>query len=279
VRHKSLLIFVTTVVLALLLFLALERGFSPSFKACINHEGQKTAEVPDSGLSAMVDSYVHCSWAAINDNQGGITALATLAIAAFTATLWFATNQQAELTKEAFIADKRAFVFATGFTSIWEEDKATSLYNWRFKPTLRNSGETPTKTLQMYVACEVRNTSLPPGYAFTPQEQYIASGMMPPKFDLQGGQAPQFPGAAVTPQDIVDAQAGRKFIYLWGWIKYRDVFPKTPQHTTRYCWAILPTGDPMTFVPNTPGQPPAPGTLSFHSIHLPDGNSIDDANS
>ena len=224
-QHRSFLIFATTVVSLLLLFVALERVFAPSFKACINHEGQ-IVEGHDPGISAMVGVYAHCTGAFIEGNSGGITALATLVIAAFTATLWLATNRQAELTKEAFIADKRAFIFATGFSQAWEEDKATGLYNWRFRPVLRNSGATPTKSMQMYVACEVRNTVLPPGYAFTPEEHNIASATMPPNFELQGGLAPRFPGAAITPQDIIDSQAGKKFIYIWGWIKYRDVFPK-----------------------------------------------------
>jgi hypothetical protein len=215
-----LLIFVVSVALFLLLFIALERNFSSSFKACINDERETTAD------STTVGVYVHCTGNFIADNNGGITALATLVIAAFTATLWFATNRQAELTKEAFIADKRAFIFATGFNSVWEEDKATGQYNWRFRPVLRNSGDTPTKNMEMYVACEVRNAVLPPGYAFTPQVHNIARGMMPPKFELQGGLAPQMPGAAITPQDILDTQTGKKFTYIWGWIKYRDVFPK-----------------------------------------------------
>jgi hypothetical protein len=257
------------------LFVALARGFSPSFKACINHEAEQVAKEP--ALGDTIGVYAHCTGVFIDDNNGGITAIATLVIAAFTATLWYATNRQAELTKEAFIADRRAFVFATSFYSAWEEDKQTGLYNWRFRPILRNSGETPTKNMEMYVACEVRNTVLPPGYVFTPQATFIAKGMMPPKFELQGGLAPQ--GAAITPQDIVDSQEGRKFIYLWGWIKYRDVFPKTLEHTTRYCWQISPIGDPMKFVPNTLGQPPTPGTIAFQNIHHVEGNSIDNGSS
>jgi hypothetical protein len=102
---------------------------------------------------------------------------------------------------------------------------------------------------------------------------------MPPKFELQGGLPPQFPGAAITREAIVDSQAGRKIIYIWGWIKYTDVLPKTPQHTTRNCWLILPTGDPIQSVPNTPGQPPTPGTIAFYNVHHMEGNSIDDGGS
>jgi hypothetical protein len=206
---RSLFIFAAALALFLFLFIVLERNFSPSFEACINHDRETTAD------STTLGVYVHCTGTFIADNNGAITALATLVIAAFTATLWFATNRQAELTKEAFIADKRAFIFATGFNLAWEQDKATGQYNWRFRPVLRNSGGTPTKTMEMYVACEVRNAALPPGYKFTPQVHNIARAVMPPMFELQGGLAPQIPGAAITPQDILDAQQGKN-LYISG---------------------------------------------------------------
>jgi hypothetical protein len=28
--------------------------------------------------------------------------------------------------------------------------------------------------------------------------------------------------------------AGTKYLYIWGWAEYRDVFPETPQHVTRF---------------------------------------------
>ena len=28
---------------------------------------------------------------------------------------------------------------------------------------------------------------------------------------------------------------GRTKVTIWGWVKYRDVFPNTPEHVTRYC--------------------------------------------
>jgi hypothetical protein len=130
--------------------------------------------------------------------------------------------------------------------------------------------------MTMHVTCEIRNTPLPAGYAFAHNPQQIAHVTIPPKIDLSGGLAPQHPAAAVTPQDIIAAQAGRKFIYLWGWMKYSDVFPKTPEHITRYCWLVLPGGDPLAFVPHAPGRPPTPGTLSFDTIHHSEGNCIDE---
>jgi hypothetical protein len=212
----------------------------------------------------------------INSNNGGITALATVVIAAFTITLWLATSRQAELTREALIANKRAFVYPISISQFFEPANTTGQFNWRFRPVLRNSGDTPTKNMTMFVTCEVRNSAIPIGYPFTDDAQRVARVTIAPRFDLQGGVVPQAPAAAITPQDIIDAQAGRKFIYVWGWIKYSDVFPKTPPHITRYCWLVLPVGDPLTFVPHTPGQPPTPGTLSFNTLHHTEGNCIDE---
>jgi hypothetical protein len=130
--------------------------------------------------------------------------------------------------------------------------------------------------MTMFVTCEVRNTEIPVGYPFTHNLQQVAHGTIAPRIEVYGGIAPPLSAAAITPQDIIDAHAGRKFIYVWGWIKYFDVFPKTPQHITRYCWLIDPVGDPLTFVLHTSGQPPTPGTLSFNTIHHAEGNCIDE---
>jgi hypothetical protein len=269
------------VAICLLLFVGVERELSPSFQSCVNHETNNAAGQPskehNANIPTAIHAYVVCTSGFIVDNNPSITAFATLIIAAFTGTLWIATSRQSRLIKEAFIAEKRAFVFAASFNQLWEQDPTTNLYNWRFRPVLRNSGETPTRRMAMYVTCEVRNTPLENGYPFSPNITNIAEGnVLPPRFEFAGGLCPVHPASAITPQDIIDAQQGRKFIYLWGWIKYNDVFPRTKQHITRYCWVIIPVGDPMTFVPNTPGQPPTPGTLSFSNIHHREGNGIDD---
>jgi hypothetical protein len=208
-----------------------------------------------------------------------VIAIATTVYAAYAAKQWRAIRDQSKIAQDALIADKRAIIFAPGFNQFWEHDPTTNLFHWRFRPILRNGGDTPTRKMRMYVNCEIRNTALPAGYSFSPHDSTavdinIVEGMIPPKIDLQGGVVPR--GAAVTPQDILDAQQGKKFIYVWGWVEYFDVFPNTPKHITRYCWIIIAVGDPMKFVPNTQGQPPTPGTLIFNNIHASEGNSIDE---
>jgi hypothetical protein len=186
---------------------------------------------------------------------------------------WLAIKRQTELIEESLVADKRAFVCADGLLFIFEPVEGSGLYNFRLRPRYKNTGNTPTKNLRSHVECDIRNAMLPKGHVFTDQNTEVGAGIVPPLGEVTGGSAPQ--NTPITSQDIVEAQAFRRFIYLWGWIKYYDVFPKTPEHTTRFCWLIQVVGNPTTFVPNTVGQPPTAGTLDFRFIQHPEGNYAD----
>jgi hypothetical protein len=247
------------------LFVVGERTFSTSFQQCIAAAGENTT-----AFGVTVDSYVRCTGRFVKTYEAAITALATIIIAAFTGTLWVATSRQAELTREALIADKRAFVFATGFNGFWERSP-TGQYNWRFRPVWQNSGDTPTKDMRMHTSCELRNTPLPRDFDFDRAATQTGTGLLPPRATNMGGLAPMPPMAAITPQNLLDVQQGRQFLYLWGWVRYFDVFPNTKQHITRFCWMIVPIGDPFTYVPDDPQH-----TLRFDHIHNTEGNCADD---
>lgn len=260
-------------------FVASERAFSPFFQSCISEnqntdKNSVTKEQP-SRFGFAVIQYVRCSGRFVEGHGVGITALASIAIAAFTGTLWFATRTQARWTKEALFVDKRAFVFASSIYPSWELDQISGSYNWRFRPIWQNSGETATKGMTLYVDCEIRNTPLPVGFDFKRTIMPPGTGMLGPKSSNMGGAAPHFGiTSAITPQDLSDVQNSRKFLYLWGWAKYFDRFPGTPEHITRFCWQIVLTGDPFGFVPNQ--NPTLAGSLNFSYIIHSEGNCADD---
>jgi hypothetical protein len=183
---------------------------------------------------------------------------------------WEAIKEQARLTEETLIADKRAFVFADGLQRIFDPPDTSGVYNWRLRPIVRNSGSTPTRDLESHVHCEIRNDPLPSDYTFVYDQADIGKGMIGPQSAVTGGVVPS--RMPITPQDIIDSQHGRRFIYLWGRIQYFDVFANTPRHTTHFCWLILVTGNPAQFNPTAEGQPPAPGTIYFHNIQHREGN-------
>lgn len=249
---------VVGIVVIIAVFLGFEWIFVPSFGHCVSNW--------------TVTAYVECSGAFLNQHGAAVTAIATIVTAAFTGTLWFAVIRSTELSQESFTADKRAFIYPLGLNGFWERDIATGQYNWRFRPLWQNSGATPSKNLRNHTGCEIRNTPLPRGFDFNQGDE--STGLIPPKATLSGGLAPAIPGAAITPRDILDVQAGRKFLYVWGWAKYYDVFPGTKEHMTRFCWLVSPIGDPLTYVPGA--QPSAPGGLAFQTIHHTEGNCADE---
>jgi|SRR5215469_7572232 len=257
--NKRMIMVVAGIVVIVAAFLGVEWTFVPSFEHCVG--------------SGSVKAYVDCSGTFLDQHGTAVTAIATFVIAAFTGTLWTATLRSTDLTRESFTANKRAFIFALGLNGFWERDGATGHYNWRFRPLWQNSGETPSKALRNYTGCELRTSPLPVGYNF--KQGNGSAGLIPPKATLSGGLAPQPPQPALTPQDILDVQAGRKFLYVWGWVKYHDVFPRTKEHVTRFCWLVTPVGDPFAYVPGSQ-PPPALGGLTFQTIHHTEGNCADE---
>ena len=232
-------------------------------------------------------------------------AIVTIGLAVFTALLWLATYRLAQDAKQtatrqagemqetlriaresakasrdaadiahaAMVAGERAFVFATGLAQFFAPIPGTSQYIWRFRPNWQNSGDTPTKNMTMHVECELRETQLPDGFKFNYVTEDIAPALIPPKTTTHGGQVPRAPKPAITPQDILEIQAGKKYFYVWGWARYWDVFPGTSPHITRFCWMIDPVGDPTTF---RPGSQVVGETLTFNTLHHHEGNCADD---
>ena len=108
-------------------------------------------------------------------------------------------------------------------------------------------------------------------FTYTDPASPPGPGLLGPKMPGTGGQAPHFPSAAITPQDILDIQGNRKFLYLWGWARYSDILPNTPRRITKFCWQIFVAGDPLAFNPSVDPQ-----SIRFSNVHQARGNCADD---
>jgi hypothetical protein len=274
---KQLCLLLTTFVIIVAACVFAERAFSPTFQQCIaTHQDDKQNDATEKNSSAfgvIVGSYTRCSVRLVKVYQAAITAVATLIIAAFTGTLWIATSRQAALTRDAFIADKRAFVFASGIQALYEPDTTTNHFNWRVGPIWQNSGDTPTRNMRLYTDGILTNVLMSPNFDFNQIDpaQPPGPGMLGPKMHSGGGQAPHMPGPGLTPQDLLDIQAGRKFFYLWGWVRYSDTLPGTDEHLTRYCWRIICNGNPLIFNPLVD-----PNGVRFFNLYEARGNCADE---
>ncbi|HMK79985.1 MAG TPA: hypothetical protein VK438_10065 [Xanthobacteraceae bacterium] len=260
-----------------LVFVLVERAFSPPFQQCVSGETQPkegaAAKKDDARSQSVIFDYIRCTGEFLDRNQGTLTALATIVIAAFTGTLWVATHKQSELTRQTLVSDKRAFVFAAGFTARWEpSEREPGKYNWRFAINWQNSGETATRNLRLYSDCILMNSPITPNFDLISirSDSPPGPGMLGPKAGGVAGNAPLLPQPAITPQDILDVQQGRRFLYLWGWARYNDVMPDTNPHITRFCWQILAHGDPIAFDASNPTG------VQFYNAHLGRGNCADE---
>jgi hypothetical protein len=275
---RSAAVFIVAIIVLLAAFYFAERSFSPVFQACVEKlQAADSNRIPEGDFTgrwvSLAEHSIRCSGEFVETNSAAITALAAILVAAFTATLWIATGRQANLTRQAVMAGKRAFVFPTGVVALPESNAKSGSFDWRLVPAWENSGETPTRNLRIYTDCILTNVPLPENFSFSQidPEEPPAVAMLGPKANSKGGIAPHTTSPALTPQDIVDIQSGRRFLYLWGWARYSDSLPNAPERITRFCWQIVADGNPLTFNPLIDPQ-----GLRWSSIHQRRGNCADD---
>lgn len=94
-RKMKIPIIVAAILAPVLAVFALIGTLSPSYQKCVvDHLHETVASSPHIPL------FLLCEGAFIDENNGTLTALATIAIAGFTLTLWLATTEQGRLTRE-----------------------------------------------------------------------------------------------------------------------------------------------------------------------------------
>lgn len=85
--------------------------FSPSFQNCHVATDQNNARrEQQSAIPVGVWHIVRCEAVSLNENNGAVTAVATLAIAGFTLILWLATSRQARLTSDTIALTREDFL-------------------------------------------------------------------------------------------------------------------------------------------------------------------------
>ena len=172
-----------------------------------------------------------------NKYQGAITALATLAISAFTLQLKGATvgliNATENLAKDAeknSIITQRAFVFVKEFsiTPIIPNGRVTY---YQVVPMWENSGTTPSKNLFLNVHWEYREDDLPDNFDY-PYPDRAQTSFLGPK--AMAGSAP----IRIPADDVDRVRVGMLKIFIWGRADYFDVFEGTRPHFTEFCMQL-----------------------------------------
>jgi hypothetical protein len=151
-----------------------------------------------------------------------------------------ATMESVNIAKLSMVSGDRAYVYFNGCRWISHRENDTGPVFWRLRPLWINSGNTPTRKLRIYAHYELLDAPLRANYQFIPCEDVCRPAMMSPKGQVESGSR-DFYG-----DDLLAVKEGRKFLYVWGIARYRDVFPDTSQHVTKFCvFATNVSGNPL----------------------------------
>jgi hypothetical protein len=123
---RSASIFFAACVFFLSVFVWAENEFAHSFQSCVaKTRGQESSEHSNKqgyAVTVIVRTQIDCSFRFIDQHNGFFAALAAMAVAAFTFTLWISTSKQARLTgdsinlaRQEFIATHRPHIIVYGF--------------------------------------------------------------------------------------------------------------------------------------------------------------------
>lgn len=183
-------------------------------------------------------NYVFSPFAHV-DSVGFFTAV--LAVVAYLQ--WLTFEKTDHTLKDTLFSNNvtnRAFVFAKRI-NITQEN-----FYWNYDIIIENSGNTPTREME-YLAFGDLDTPTDPEDIFTrtPSEIYGVPTTYPQRRsgDLLGPKAEMrlMTGGGGLPASAVAKMAEeRKNFYVRGVIHYRDAFKGTPEHVTKFCYALIP---------------------------------------
>lgn len=175
------------------------------------------------------------------------TAIASLAIASFTGTLWFSTHRLWRVTKAALShAEQTAIRELRAYVSVKEivmdqfrgpDMVGTSvnaivpgpIHSHRISVIFENGGKTPTRKAIVNINRQLRDDELPDNFDFPDGE------LVEPAAVGANGGVYITPGFFISTSEVALVAAKQKRLFVWGWVEYDDVFDGTPRHRTEFC--------------------------------------------
>jgi len=211
----------TLVAILLILFVGLSgfvwvESFSSSFQSCMEQQTGRE------GL-ALIISYSRCSARFVNEHNGGLSALASLMVAAFTFTLWLIASSQLRHARDI----DRAYVSGGG---------PGNPPDGPFILTINNYGRTPATLIECAVEfCELTAIPSRPKYLARDYKRTRSSGIYPPTAH----------GWDVAQIAYADKQLHEPVVYGRFW--YKDIWKK-PHHSS-FILSLAATPLPINISP------------------------------
>lgn len=192
-------------------------------------------------------------------NKGWWQKLWTDPVATFTGALFLATFFQVIFTMRAFIesrdaneaaraaeqntanslvASNRPYVFVRDYRAIELRDESGNFTAWQAVVVWENSGTTPTIGLKTWISWGFFDAPLPSDYPFPDMGEKpgdLSISIIPPRGEITTN------AFILRLPTALELSMNEKFMYLWGWAEYRDIFPNTPNRRTEFCVRIVVT--------------------------------------
>ena len=159
------------------------------------------------------------------------TAIFTGVLAVFTILLFRVSND----SRTDNVGTQRAFIsmVAVGGQPLSTPD-GSKLIAIRMFPTWQNSGTTPAKEAISQVSWEVWPSDLPEGFTFPDQSKRERR-----KFVLGPKAGSSMFMDPMSIDQFKDVKDGKFRLFVWGWVKYNDIFAGTPTRLTEFCTEIV----------------------------------------
>lgn len=150
-----------------------------------------------------------------------------------------ASRESADTAKLSMIASERAYVHHNGCRWVSHRDPANQGIFWRIRPRWINSGNTPTRKLNVFIRYELTDKPITENFAFTIDESAPVPAALAPKGIIESA------SYDIHAADLAAVRDGTKHFYILGIARYGAPFPDTPRYVTRFCVvADIVTGDP-----------------------------------
>jgi len=133
-----------------------------------------------------------------------------------------------EIASENAQRDGRAYMVVTQY--YWAGNCRSG---YQFGAEWGNVGKSPTRNMRAYVGFYLSDEPLPEDYDFPVDPSRISKAHAGPGSRPFRGAAE--PKTCISLRDLIDVRERRKFLYVYGWVRYFDIFENTPEHVTRFC--------------------------------------------
>ncbi|NOS76866.1 MAG: hypothetical protein HOP35_02870 [Nitrospira sp.] len=143
-----------------------------------------------------------------------------------------AMNESNRINRDALVSVQRAFVFPKPQIIGAMRDAKGNITLLSFAVDWENSGSTPTKDLTVNIDSKAFDAP-PKGDMFPDNTRNLDNSLiLGPKATISSD------STRVFGEELKSFQDGKKFLFVWGRARYRDIFTDTAIHRTRFVYEV-----------------------------------------